>query len=694
MTLYCSQGHLNSSDSRFCRLCGEVLAVGGAEIAGQLLSLRYRVLSQLGQGGFGRTYLAEDTNRFNEACVLKEFAPQVEGEPALQKAEELFAREAGILYQLQHPQIPSFREMFRAEWQGRERIFLVQDYVEGQPYDGLLQQRSQGGDRFAEAEVVQLLLQLLPVLDYIHAAGVIHRDISPDNLIQRSSDGLPVLIDFGGVKQVAARVMSVTSPTAQPATVTRLGKVGYAPAEQLELGEVYPHSDLYALAVTVLVLVTGKEPGELFSRNGALDRYQWQREVALRPALVSILAKMLEPYPTKRYQSAQAVMQALNAAGYQAAAVPDRQPGNGSANGSANGQAGTPAGSPIPVFAPDPATIAVSPKGLPQPIPLAPKPVQVRRKGVGRTIATTLLLAGLIVGGWWAGVKWIGPALKSQLPEITKPSKPKPNPKPTQPQQSDFSKAEQERKQQVESRQQQLGIENAFLVRLVNEAFYAKHPELNGQKLGTGNEDADLRKEWDELALDYLKRLEFLSSDSRSRLGQFTSADVQERQTAASQINLSSRALNDLTDAAFFHRFPEQSRGENLLDREIGQVWQAVAADQLKLLQSGKTLERVQFPPGNFSDRLSGTLKPGEGKAYIANLSANQTLQLQLQAQSFLLSLYPPTSELPALLSDSRETQWSGKLTASGYYEIVVVSDGKDVNYAIDLAVADEVSSP
>ncbi len=689
-TLFFFFFHLNSADSRFCRLCGEVLVAPGEAIAGQLLAWRYQIVSELGQGGFGRTYLAEDTNRFHEPCVLKEFAPQVEGAQALQKAEELFAREAGILYQLQHPQIPKFRELFRAEWQGRERIFLVQDFVAGQTYADLLQQRLQQGDRCSEAEVVTLLLQLLPVLDYIHAAGVIHRDIAPDNLIQRDDDGLPVLIDFGGVKQVAAQVVSATNPL-PPANVTRLGKIGYAPAEQLELGEVYPHSDLYALAVTALVLVTGQEPAELFSHNGAVNRQQWRRSVNLSPALVNILATMLEPYPDKRFQSAHAVMQALSTAGYQSP-----QPAPPTAIPPA----------PIPVFAPqlkgspppgvttDPATIAISPKRQP-PGTIAPPPAKLARPGRGRAIAQGVILTGLVIGGWWAGVNWIGPALKRQLPEITKPSSGKPSVAPTQTPTAAVSSAEQARQQQIESRRQQLGIENAFFVRLVNEAFNAKHPELQGRKLGTGPEDATFRQSWDQLALQYLTRLEFLSASARSQLGQYTAADVQTRQTAASQINLSGRSLNDLTDGAFFHRFPEVTRGGNLLDLEIGQVWQGTAADQLKLLQSGKNLQKVEFPAGNFSDRLKGTLQPGEGKAYLASFNTGQTLRLQLQSpQPLRLSLYPPSSALPALLADSRDPTWNGKLTASGLYEIIVVADGKAVDYTLDLAIADEVTSP
>jgi len=652
-----------------------------------LLGWRYKVLSELGQGGFGRTYLAQDSNRFNEPCVLKEFAPQVEGEAALQKAEELFAREAGTLYQLQHPQIPRFRELFRAEWQGRDRLFLVQDYVEGQTYQEISQTRQQQGQSFSEAEVTELLLQLLPVLDYIHTAGVIHRDISPDNLMLRQTDGLPVLIDYGGVKQVAARVASISqrvaAPVVQPGAITRLGKAGYAPAEQLDHGEVHPHSDLYALAVTSLVLLTGQEPQILFTSKG--DRTRWQRSLHLSPTLTNALTKMLDPYPGRRYQSAPEVMQAL---GNAIAFKPSGQPGQ-------------PA---IPAFTPDPATRVVSPARV-QTIPVlpakpnTPKPAVRKQSGVGRSLAGLVLLFTMIGIGWWAGVKWLAPALRSKLPEIIQSTgnRAKPTVKPitANPQEPDFSQSEQSRKQQIQDLREQLGIDSPFLVNLVNQSFYAKHPELNGQKLDAGAADARLRTEWDQLAVQSLDQLQGLSSEARSLLGQYTGENVRDRQAAAAQLNLSGRALNDLTDAQFFHWFPAVSRQGNLLNQPVGQVWQAIAVDKLKALRSGDALERIEFPAENFSHQVSGTLKPGQSKAYLANFTQNQALQLKLQAAgSTRLSVYPPSSKSRALLEDSTSTNWSGKLTETGLYEITVVADGKNaVNYTLDLAAADKMKA-
>nr|WP_144872728.1 serine/threonine-protein kinase [Hyella patelloides] len=240
--------------------------------SGDVLKSHYRILHQLGHGGFGRTYLAEDINRFNERCVLKEFAPRLQGTFALSKAQELFEREAGILYRLQHPQIPKFRELFRYKYQDKGRLFLVQDYVEGQTYHALCRDLAQEGMKFSEVGIKHLLKQILPVLQYIHAMGVIHCDISPDNIILRSADRLPMLIDFGSIKAVENKAQSqlmgaIFTTDSLSLIGTAIGKIGYAPPEQIERGIVFAHSDLYALAATAVVLLTGKKPQRLIETN-------------------------------------------------------------------------------------------------------------------------------------------------------------------------------------------------------------------------------------------------------------------------------------------------------------------------------------------------------------------------------------------------------------------------------------------
>jgi serine/threonine protein kinase len=269
---------------------------------GTLLQQRYRVTRVLGQGGFGRTYLAQDTGCFDEMCVLKEFSPNDRGRDALKKSKELFHREAQVLYQINHPQIPKFR----ANFEEQKRLFLVQEYAEGKTVAKSLSDRLKNNQTFKEAEAVEFLQNMLPVLSHIHAMGIIHRDISPDNIIFRDRDKLPVLIDFGVVKAGVTQ-LEVSTQIHQGTTV---GKAGYAPGEQLQTGEAYANSDLYALAVTVVVMMTGRKPESLIDKSTMT--WKWHQWVpTLTPWFAKILNRMLSRAPNSRYQSAIEVAQAL-----------------------------------------------------------------------------------------------------------------------------------------------------------------------------------------------------------------------------------------------------------------------------------------------------------------------------------------------------------------------------------------------
>ncbi|MEG4502484.1 serine/threonine-protein kinase [Microcoleus sp. F6_B4] len=624
---------------------------------GITLNNHYRIVRELGHGGFGRTYLAEDAHRFNEPCVLKEFAPQVHGSYALQKSEELFEREAGVLYKLQHNQIPRFRELFRVSISDRGYLFLVQDYVPGQTYRFLLDARKRQGLRFIEAEINQLLLQILPVLEYIHSLGVIHRDISPDNLILRSSDGMPVLIDFGGVKQVAATVESLfAEANGTPAPATRIGKLGYAPVEQMQMGIVSPHSDLYALAATVLVLLTGKEPHQLL--EGQTLNWNWRAECSLSPNLSLVLDKMLAQQPSQRYSSAREVMLALSG-------NPPLQPPLPPAPDW--GPTQPPDFSPIPVPAPAPklpgTPVRVAAIGNQQKMPAW--------KMVLFVVAVLLSMGGV---GWFAGNSLLN--LQSKVQKIPQ------NPSPKQ-QQEDA----------LQDRFVKLKIDDRFYngyVNLVDETFYAKYPELGGRLLKEGEEDRQWRERWQKIGDELLDKLENLSSDARARLGSYDTADIDRWKTEVNKLNLSSRALYDLADAKFFYWFPEQPRDRNLIGLPIGQIWQAITADELQALQAGANIESVEFDRLSNSKSLTGNLKPGEGKAYIARFAQNQTLRVNLQAprKSTLLSIYTPgrTKGARALLEDAEGLSWSGLLDDTGFYEFVVVSQASEpIAYELNL---------
>jgi serine/threonine protein kinase len=294
---------------------------------GFVLKGRYAVRSTIGQGGMGRTYLAQDLERFNETCVLKEFIPPQDSQEVTEKAKELFRREASVLYQIRHPQVPEFRATFESEG----RLLLVQDYVEGKNYRNLLLDRLKDGQTFSENEIFALMQQLLPVLSYLHSHNIIHRDISPENLMLRSQDNLPVLIDFGVVQETTAKLNSQMGiPSA-----TVAGKAGYAPPEQLQSGNAYANSDLYALAVTSIVLLTGREPSELFDSINLA--WNWQQFTNVNPAFSRVINQMLSYKPTNRYRSADEVMQALQVAqasfsGAKTYAVGRQVPSNVAAN--------------------------------------------------------------------------------------------------------------------------------------------------------------------------------------------------------------------------------------------------------------------------------------------------------------------------------------------------------------------------
>lgn len=264
---------------------------------GTVLQNRYQILKILGQGGFARTYLAQDQRRFDEPCAIKELIPNATGNFSWEKAQELFQQEAELLYQIQHKQIPQFRERFQED----QRLFLVQEYIPGKTYRELLDE----GSIFTELEVLSFLKNLLPVLEHIHSRGIIHRDISPENVIQRESDRLPVLIDFGIVKELATKLQS-GGDTTPP---TPVGKLGYSPGEQMQTGISYPSSDLYALAVTAIVLLTRKEPREIYDEARAA--WNWQKFTRVDPQFARILNKMLSWVPGDRYQRATEVNQAL-----------------------------------------------------------------------------------------------------------------------------------------------------------------------------------------------------------------------------------------------------------------------------------------------------------------------------------------------------------------------------------------------
>jgi serine/threonine-protein kinase len=211
----------------------------------------------------------------------------------------MFEREATVLEDLgTHPQIPDLLAYFEVQSGQDEFFYLVQEFVDGLTLEQLVEQHG----AIAESDVLEIMQSLLPVLTFIHDKGSIHRDIKPANIMIRKSDQIYFLLDFGAVKQVAGGAQGQKS--------TGIFTPGYGAPEQMRGDTVFPATDLYAFAVTCLYLLTGKEPEELFDVN--YNRWTWDRFVKLSPNLNNVLHKMLETAPSDRYNSAAAVLQAID----------------------------------------------------------------------------------------------------------------------------------------------------------------------------------------------------------------------------------------------------------------------------------------------------------------------------------------------------------------------------------------------
>ena len=286
----CSQP-INPDDHKFCQSCRTPLI--------PLLINRFRVLRVLSaEGGFGRTYLAEDSQKLNEICVIKQLAPKQSGTYALKKATELFIEEAKRLQDLgEHPQIPTLFAYF----EDNGFLYLVQQFIKG---ENLLDELAQKG-KYKETQIRELLLDLLPSLKFIHERQVIHRDIKPQNIMRRASDGKLVLIDFGASKQLTTTVHTQIG--------TRIGTHGYSPLEQIQLGEAYPASDLFALGATCFHLLTGVHPFNLWTRNGFSWVNNWRQHLPspVSQELGKVLDKLLKIEILERYQSADEVIKDL-----------------------------------------------------------------------------------------------------------------------------------------------------------------------------------------------------------------------------------------------------------------------------------------------------------------------------------------------------------------------------------------------
>jgi serine/threonine protein kinase, bacterial len=259
----------------------------------QLIAQRYRVLNDLGEGGFGKTYLVEDTQLPSRRhCVLKELILLETNPQIYELVKERFQREAVILERLgeNYSQIPKLYAYFCEE----QRFYLVQEYIQG----ATLAQTIASQGVMSELDVRNVMLGILPVLNHIHRQGIIHRDIKPENIILRQINREPVLIDFGAVREMIKTALHGETSAASIV----VGTPGFMAGEQ-SIGRPVFSSDLYSLGLTAIYLLTGKLPQE-FGTDPLTGRIMWQSFIpALSQDLAAILECAIQPNASDRFQT-------------------------------------------------------------------------------------------------------------------------------------------------------------------------------------------------------------------------------------------------------------------------------------------------------------------------------------------------------------------------------------------------------
>ena len=258
-----------------------------------LLNRRYRVLQELGHGGMGAVYLAQDTQLGNRLVAVKEMSQSNLSEQDVQIAVETFKREAYMLAGLQHPNLPSIHDHF--EQAGR--WYLVMSFIQGESLAQYLSRVPNG--RLPLPEVLHIARELCDVLNYLHThqPPIVFRDLKPSN-IMRTPDGHVYLIDFG--------IARLFKPGQSKDTMT-YGSMGYSPPEQYGRAQTTARSDIYSLGATLYELLSGYDPSQSPFRFPPLQSLV----PGVPEPLARLITQMLEMDESKRPASIQVVQQAL-----------------------------------------------------------------------------------------------------------------------------------------------------------------------------------------------------------------------------------------------------------------------------------------------------------------------------------------------------------------------------------------------
>ena len=531
--------------------------MSGSVAPGLVLAERYRLEACLAEGSQGTLWRGVDLLAAEAPVVLRRVPPG--------PRQDQLGAVGGRIQALLHPQVPRFGALISRE----QDLWLVRDWQGGRTYAELLAARAERQLVFSSGEVLLLLRQLLPVLVVLHNQDLLHGDLTPANLLRRDRDGLPVLLDFGLVHDLTP------GSSASSARLEGLTP-GYAPPEALRGERPAAWMDLHALGVTALVLLSGDGPEALL--DPVTMDWRWPANLPLSSGFGAFLVQLLSRDPDKRFVSAAAALAACQALPMPDATGPVPRADRTLLLVAPAGDSGAPlSAAPLEIEGspPPPSDDLEDEMAL---VPREPRLNRLRRRrqqeeaaeaGLAPVLVALAVsaLLGTSVGWWWLSR---GSAPASSDAERVQPG--------------GLPPAEVDQRQQLLSRLRALQIDRAWFLKLVDASLLAQYPERNGRLPGESSADAALRRIWNELAEEWLARVEPLPLTVRQRLGSLSMADWDSRQRQLSRQGLTDAVLRQLVSASARNLLPGRS-GQDIPPEPLRQLWLAAALTSLEALQ-------------------------------------------------------------------------------------------------------------
>jgi serine/threonine-protein kinase len=488
-----------------------------------------------------------------------------------------------VLQAILHPQLPRCGESL--EWDGS--FWTVRDWQEGMSYSQLLQQREQRQMLFGPGEVLLLLRQLLPVLAVVHGRGLVHGDVNPRNLLRRNADGLPVLLDFGLVQALGQEPLEGAT-------------AGYAPRAQGRGEACAAWMDLHGLGVSALVLLTGRPPEALISPDG--DGWCWPDSLVVEPPFQDVLQRLLSEDPQRRFPDAASVLAALNSVPMPEQSGPIAQADR------------TVPLAPMAMAVAKPTLPSLTPSGAPSRRLSRGEERELGAEGRLWPVVATLALSALVGSaiGWYLLSRnaVLGDAPSTATDVVGRPKT------------TSLPPAEVDERQQLFSRLRALQVDRTWFLKLVNTALLDRFPERGERLPSMDLEDAPLRRVWNELAEDWLARIEQLPPALRSRLGGLKQADWSEQRSLLVKQGVTPRAVEQLVSAGARDLLPGDARGRQP-DEPYRQLWYAAAMESLRDVQ----IEQVKAKP-RIATNLSLRIPAGGARLIAVEVPAGAGLVL------------------------------------------------------------------